>query len=170
MDQENKDKLVSAVCGLYCRACSLYIATEEDGERISTIANLLGQTVEESRCTGCHSEQLSIHCAECVIKACAEKKNVLFCAQCDEFPCERIKEFQSKAPHRAELWEALELTNKLSIEYWVKKMEQLYACEDCGTINSAYDINCRQCGKTPSNPFVQKHIDLIKKHLKMREE
>ena len=32
------DKTLAAVCGLYCEACSLYIATKEDPARLTALA------------------------------------------------------------------------------------------------------------------------------------
>lgn len=165
MDHQDENKNVAASCGLYCRSCSLYIASKEDQARLEMIAKRFNQSPEEIRCHGCHSGKVGNFCSECSIKSCAKSRGLLFCAQCDEFPCDKIKDFQSKAPHRAELWEALDLTNKLSLDYWVSHMDQLYSCEKCGTINSAYDLSCRGCGFSPSNSFVKTHFELIKNHL-----
>jgi len=35
---EESDKILAAVCGLYCEACSWFIATTEDPERLKRLA------------------------------------------------------------------------------------------------------------------------------------
>jgi len=40
MALKEPDKKLAAVCGLYCEACSLYIATTEDPARLTALAKL----------------------------------------------------------------------------------------------------------------------------------
>ena len=49
---ENEENLIgltktAAVCGLYCKACTLYIASTEDAERLSRIATQFQFTEDE---------------------------------------------------------------------------------------------------------------------------
>ena len=50
------------------------------------------------KCTGCKGpvETMAAHCQKCEIRPCAEKKGVKSCAECDEFPCEKVKAFHAK--------------------------------------------------------------------------
>lgn len=45
-----------AVCGLPCDACSIFIASHEDPERLAAIAARWGNTVEDTYCEGCRAD------------------------------------------------------------------------------------------------------------------
>ena len=154
---ETKTNLqTAAVCGLFCPACGVYQATvENDTPRLETIAKRLNQTVAETRCLGCRSDVLSLHCRECQFVSCARSKNINFCGACADFPCDPLKEFQQKAPHRAELWQNQARIADAGWEKWFEEMKQHYACGACQTLNGAYDQKCRQCGQVPANNFTR---------------
>ncbi|UCH57569.1 MAG: DUF3795 domain-containing protein [Candidatus Bathyarchaeota archaeon] len=60
-------------CGLYCGSCRYYMVEE---------------------CRGCGSEDRP----DCrLFKCCREEKELWFCTQCDDFPCENLK--KSKGLH-----------------------------------------------------------------------
>ncbi len=44
---------------------------------------------------------------------------------------------------------------------WLVEATIRHACPDCGTLNSAYDLTCRACGRDPSSPYVAEHRELI---------
>ena len=88
---------------------------------------------------------------------CAEEKNVDFCGECNEYPCEELKTFQKQYPHRIELWKNLERIKEVGFEKWYVEMIERYSCAECGAVNSAYDISCRKCGNTPSCEYVRLH-------------
>ncbi len=160
------DKTLAAVCGLYCPACTAFIATREDPGRLSALAARMGKTVEDVTCEGCRSNRRSFYCRElCTMKACAEKKGVDFCSQCDEYPCETLKTFQAAAPHRRELWSSLASIKEKGYEQWFRDMASLYACSNCGVLNSAYDLKCRSCGTVPSCEYARRHGDAVLAHL-----
>lgn len=161
----NTDFQKSAVCGLYCPACSLYIATDENGKRLEAVAAKLSQSVEDSRCGGCRSSLLSLHCRVCAFKSCASSRKISFCSQCGDYPCGDLRDFQAKMPHRAELWESLECVLREGHDKWLEKMEVDHSCAVCGTINSAYDMVCRSCGNAPASPFNARNEKAVKKHL-----
>lgn len=153
---------IAAVCGLFCGACSVFIATQEDPVRLAAIAQKLNQTVEETACNGCRSDNVSGHCSHCAFRECASQKGILFCSECSEFPCKELVDFQAKMPHRIELWESLDLIKKEGLESWHKKMITDYSCKSCHTINSAYDFSCRSCGSTPGNDYISRNEEQIK--------
>lgn len=150
----NSDISLAAVCGLFCPSCGVYQATvENDATRLEMIARRLGQTVEETRCTGCRSDALSLHCRHCAFVKCAAEKSILFCGECGQYPCEELKTFQGQAPHRAELWKNHQRIVEAGWEQWFEEMKNHYACPECNTINSAYDPACRQCSHIPSSKY-----------------
>ena len=72
------DKKLAAVCGLYCGACSWFIATAEDPERLKRLAAQRHLSEEESKCHGCRSAKRLPYCEKCKMFACAAEVD-LFC-------------------------------------------------------------------------------------------
>jgi len=163
------DKRLAAVCGLFCPACSVYIGTNEDPERLKAIAERLERPVEELLCNGCRSEKRCFYCEACNLKKCAAQKGVDFCGLCADYPCETLKIFQAEMPHRIELWKSQEMIKKAGYEKWYAEMMEHYSCPKCGTLNSAYDLKCRKCGTAPSCDYVRLHEDEIIRFLSNRK-
>ena len=169
MDQNiTPDKKLCAVCGLFCPSCAVYIATHEDPERLKTMAARSNVPVEEMECDGCRSDRLNLFCrTRCKMLKCAAGKGIDFCGGCDEYPCAELKEFQSLKPHRKELWNAQQRIKEAGWEKWFEEMIDLYSC-GCGTLNSAYDLKCRKCGKEPGSKYVGTYSDDIIKSMRDR--
>jgi hypothetical protein len=161
-------KTVAAVCGLYCEACTLFIATKEDPERLKGLAKRYQLPEEAVKCHGCRSAKRGPYCATCKMFSCAAERGIEFCVECAEYPCGDLKQFQSERPHRIELWDDLEQIKALGYERWLKNVRGNYTCPQCRTINSAYDSKCRKCGEEPSCDYVAKHKQAIEMYLKSR--
>jgi hypothetical protein len=155
--QLQPDLSLAAVCGLFCPACVIYIATHETPEKRAEIAQQRNQPVESLVCDGCRAERRYAYCASCKLYACAMEKGVDFCGLCDEYPCDDLKAFQAARPHRIELWEAQARIREAGYEQWFAEMMERYACPECGTLNSAYHLACRVCGAEPPNAYVAEH-------------
>ncbi len=162
------DKKLAAVCGLYCGACTLFIATAEDPERLSRLAALFRISEEAAACYGCRSDKRFPHCESCRMSACAADRGIDFCGECAEYPCGELKEFQAQRPHRIELWADLERIGTVGWEQWLRESEERYACPQCGTVNSAYDLKCRNRGGEPSCAYVGTHREAIEDFLTHR--
>lgn len=163
------DKRLAAVCGLFCPACTVFIGTREDPERLETIAGRVQKPVEELQCNGCRSEKRCFYCRErCKMGQCAQERGVDFCGECNEYPCGILKTFQAEAPHRIELWKSQERIKEVGYEKWYREMIDHYSCPGCHTLNSAYDLKCRNCGKEPSCDYVSQHKHVIEQYLKNR--
>ena len=158
--------VLSAVCGLYCPACTIYIGTHEDPERLQQTARRFGRPVEDLLCNGCRSDKRMFHCEEgCTFVACATEKGVEFCGECSEYPCEELKAFQAARPHRMDLWQDQQRIREIGCEQWFRGKAARYTCSECGTINSAYDFICRKCGTEPSCEYVKDHRGQIEAQL-----
>jgi hypothetical protein len=160
------DKRLAAVCGLFCKSCSIYIGSTEEPERLKPIAEQMGKKPEEIRCEGCRSETRFIYCQTCTLDKCAASRGIDFCGSCDSYPCDELKAFQAAMPHRIELWQAQQRIREAGPEKWYAEMIERYTCPKCGTINSTYDLKCRKCGQSPSCPYVAEHEEEIRKGLK----
>lgn len=165
-DTIKPNKKLSGVCGVFCESCTVYIGTKEEPARVKQLAGQLKCRPEDMECHGCRSDTLSLHCRTCNYRSCAESKNVDFCVECPEYPCDEIKDFQKQMPHRADLFEDNDIIKKDGYETWYKKMIDDNLCHECGTINSAYDLVCRKCSASPASDFVRKHKDIIEVHVK----
>lgn len=92
-----------AYCGLDCHKCDAFKATQaKDFERIEKIAERWNRelktqfTIKDIECDGCLSQRISGWCQSiCLIRPCAEERNVETCAHCTDYPCEKIEKFLS---------------------------------------------------------------------------
>ncbi len=160
------DKRLAAVCGLFCPACHVFIATREESAKLAVLAERYQKTVEELQCNGCRSDKRCFFCKTvCTMARCAASKKVDFCGACPDYPCTDLKAFQALAPHRIELWKSHQRIKEAGFEKWYDEMLLHYSCTACGTMNSAYHIACRKCGTTPSCEYVRLHRDAIEQHL-----
>jgi hypothetical protein len=155
----------TAVCGLFCPSCSIFIATKEDRGRLEEIAKQADVPVGDMECEGCRSNTRIGYCKTCEMVRCATAKGIDFCGSCEDYPCETLKEFQAVLPHRIELWQSQERIKEVGCEQWYVEMVEHYACPECGTINSAYDMACRKCGVSPSCVYVGLHQKEIARRL-----
>ncbi len=156
---------LAAVCGLFCEGCSIFIASQEDSERLALLAARLGWSVEETYCEGCRAERRTAYCRSCTMFGCAADRGLAFCGECVEYPCEDLLAFGAERPHRADIAKDLEQIGQIGAEAWMDEMRRRYACPACGTINSAYDLRCRRCGREPGNAFVDEHREVIVERL-----
>lgn len=161
MTQDAENRPFAAACGLFCPACTLYIGSREEPDRLLGIAERFGVAVEEARCHGCRSDVQSFYCRACEIRKCADEKGILFCAHCTEYPCGMLREFQASRPHRAEMFADGERIRSVGYNQWFKEVRGRYACPKCDAINSAYDLACRKCGREPGSPFAEKHGEAV---------
>jgi hypothetical protein len=160
------DKKLAAVCGLFCPACHVFIATQEDSEKLKMMSQRYQRPIEQLQCNGCRSEKRCFFCETmCFMAKCAAGKGVDFCGECADYPCSGLKEFQALAPHRIELWESHARRKEVGLEAWYAEMIEHYSCPRCKAINSAYDLKCRKCGHEPSNEYVRLHGEAIRRHL-----
>jgi len=162
------DKNLAAVCGLYCEACSWFISTTEDPERLKRLAAQRNWSVEASKCYGCRSDKRLPYCETCKMFSCAAERGIDFCGECEEYPCDDLKQFQSAMPHRIELWVNLNRIKSIGYRQWLQEVRENYMCPRCGTINSPYDLKCRKCGSEPSCNYVANHRGVIEQYLQDR--
>lgn len=116
-DLRKPDRKFAAPCGLFCPGCASFVATRHNPEWHQKLADNMNLTVEDLTCYGCKSERPSIFCRElCKMKACTTEKSIDFCGECDEYPCQVLKEFQIEMPHRIEVWESQKRIKEVGFE------------------------------------------------------
>ena len=125
-------KELAAPCGLYCGACSTYIARKRGDEEAlkamaECIAEARGQAIkpeEDLTCNGCLSSQLAIFCRQCTMRACAVEKGITHCAQCSDFPCHTITDFNNDGrSHHSEVLANVRRQQEIGIDAWLDEQE-----------------------------------------------
>ena len=130
----------------------------------------MGYPIEQLACNGCRSDKRCGYCDTCKMSKCASEKGIEFCCECSDYPCEDLKAFQTMMPHRNELWASLAQIKEIGFEKWYSQMVERYSCPECKTMNSSYDITCRNCGATPGSPYVADNKEAIIAHLAKLKE
>jgi hypothetical protein len=151
----------AAVCGLPCEACSIYIGSQEDPERLARFAARVGWDIAEAHCDGCRAEVRTPYCRTCGLYACATRRRHDFCIECEDYPCADLEAFKQERPHRIEIYDNLARIRGIGVEEWLAEARERYSCPECGTVNSAYDVKCRSCGHEPGSAYVAAHRDAI---------
>jgi len=155
-DTANKEKLVAS-CGLYCGACPMYLATQEnDEQRMASIQKEFGggpkkMSQEDLLCDGClGGGRLASFCRKCAIRESAmSKAKTQRCSECTEFACSRITDFNNDGMlHHAEVLDNLRQLGTMGIANWTKHEEDRWRCPKCRTMFSWYEPECSKC-KTP---------------------
>ncbi|MDQ2177267.1 DUF3795 domain-containing protein [Marinifilum sp. D714] len=93
---QDKDRI--AYCGVNCSTCPAYVATQRQQEKVKVrIAKLWSDEdykyeACEITCKGCHEPwgKKFRHCAECAVRECARQKLYDTCAECNEYPCNKL--------------------------------------------------------------------------------
>ena len=94
-------------CGIVCSECPGFLATQkDDDEERRKVAELWSKQYnsdikpEDINCDGClsGSERLINHGKVCEIRKCGQDKNLKNCADCDDYPCEKLNQFFEMAP------------------------------------------------------------------------
>lgn len=154
MNLQQPDIALAAVCGLYCPACSIYIAVKEDRQEfLERMAAGMNVKPGELKCEGCRSATKGVFCRDCALKSCAESRGHQFCSGCGDYPCDELKAFQQKMPHRAELWASLNRIREAGWEIWFAESRERHSCPSCQQPNGWYEMKCPRCGNEPGSPF-----------------
>ncbi|MCP4668304.1 MAG: DUF3795 domain-containing protein [Deltaproteobacteria bacterium] len=116
---------MTAPCGLDCFNCPMYLA-REDQELRTSISKKMGIPVEKAACEGCRNEKGTIGflgmSEPCNVFRCIDKKNIKFCCDCSDFPCDHLHPYADRAtqvPHNTKVFN-LCLIKKMGLEAWAK--------------------------------------------------
>ena len=123
---------MTAPCGLDCFNCHFFLA-HEDPEAMNTVKKLSEDyniPVKIMLCNGCrqHNGQIPLQkhvfgeAHRCAAYECSQSKDLEFCSDCDEFPCDKLHPYADKAgdlPHNIKVFN-LCLINKMGLEKWAE--------------------------------------------------
>jgi len=136
-------------CGMYCSVCSVQAAIKNNDQELKAkLTSVFGTSPENIVCEGCMSEKTFQFAMACPVRACTQKKNLIGCHQCDDFPCNNIKNFPIEAA-RNNILKSIPRWKELGTERWVAEQEKHFSCSKCGTLLHRYADKCSNC-QTPT--------------------
>ena len=97
-------------CGINCGKCPIYIATKNNDEKLrKETAEKWGIEIDKLHCSMCNAEEgdLFYWCTECPIRACAQEKGFKTCAECTDYPCDKLTEPFKKFPEQKRTLDAI---------------------------------------------------------------
>ena len=151
--KQGVEKMVG-ICGLYCGTCPNYLASRKnDLEQLKKISEATGIPIEEVRCDGCLSDNVFAPCVKCMhgFRECAKEKEVDWCFECPDFPCQRLEDFKdvhivNNISHHEHVIDELNNMKENGIEQWVKKQDKEGRCPQCGEVQYWSARECSYCG------------------------
>jgi hypothetical protein len=114
-----------AYCGLACDTCPIYLATLEKDitkqaemrvEIAEQLARIYGTTPKPEIITDCdrckvNNGRLFTGCSNCEIRKCAILKNMINCAYCSDYACDKLKRHFAIDPGAKERLEEIRIKN-----------------------------------------------------------
>lgn len=116
---------MTAFCGLVCESCPIHLATLETdiskqakmrvliAEELSKIYKTIPKPEIITDCDGCKVSKgrLFTGCTDCEIRKCAILKNLMNCAYCDDYACDKLKKHFAIDPGAQERLEEIRRKN-----------------------------------------------------------
>jgi hypothetical protein len=116
---------MTAPCGLDCFNCPAYLAKDNEKLR-GVISKKMGVPSEKAFCHGCRNENGTIGFLNmtqpCNVYRCLAEKDMDFCCDCSDFPCDHLHPYADKAsevPHNTKVFN-LCLIKKMGLEPWAE--------------------------------------------------
>ncbi len=116
---------MTAPCGIDCFNCPMYLAKDNQDLR-TKISQNMGIPEDKAVCQGCRSEKGTIAFQNmtepCSVYRCIENKDLDFCGDCTDFPCDHLHPYSdmaSQRPHNTKVFN-LCLIKKMGVESWGK--------------------------------------------------
>lgn len=130
MSKVTEKAQLAGVCGIFCGSCPQY----------------------PRHCHGCLSDHVAAHCKVCAndFRDCAAQKDVVWCFQCDQFPCMQLTAFldthwENGISHHVDCIEHLHRMREIGVEGWVDEAFARATCPGCGTVRPWNESAC-PCG------------------------
>ena len=131
-----KKKTEVAPCGIFCRACPSF----------------------NKSCLGCASDnrnQKRKSKWSCKIRQCCyEKKQIDYCAFCEEAPCTILNKKlisshkgDERFEYRHEIPDNLSQIKQLGIDEFITEKKKDFTCPNCGGMICFYHYRCAQCSE-----------------------
>lgn len=138
MTQHNYDEInLAGPCGFYCGTCRHYLARTK---------GLLQEKGLKHGCMGCRAQDKN--CAwvkrDCVR---LRKKQVAFCFECPDFPCDNLMKFDQRHLRDDRLSPIGNLLRikEIGAERWMEEQKEEWKCPRCGGNLCVMDGECYDC-------------------------
>ncbi|MEJ2252401.1 MAG: DUF3795 domain-containing protein [Candidatus Lokiarchaeota archaeon] len=106
-----KIKNLIAYCGINCGECDIYLAPSNLKISEDLVKKFKGMwdnvKPEDFHCDTCKGNLSLCWTEKCEIRDCCTEKKIEFCSQCNQFPCEVLKNWSKKSERYAEALERL---------------------------------------------------------------
>lgn len=116
---------MTAPCGLDCFNCPLFLAMENQELR-AAISKRMNLPFDKAFCEGCRNHNGAIPilgmAEPCNVYKCIQQKNINFCSDCSDFPCDHLHPYADRAgevPHNTKVFN-LCLIRKMGLEAWAQ--------------------------------------------------
>ena len=123
-----------APCGMNCRICIGYFGYTMSGEK------------RKMQCIGCNPSGKS--CAH-LKKYCAKlkKKEIEYCYECLDFPCEQLQKLDMKYRKRFDYSTVanLEYIRDKGMKKFLQEQEERYKCPSCQGVICVHNGKCYSC-------------------------
>jgi len=132
------DRLLIASCGMNCGTCIAYLRPK-------------------NKCVGCRidSQDKRTTRVRCVVKNCSNlaKTTSKFCYECDQFPCKRINQLDTRyrSKYRTSFIENLTMIKEKGIDNFLEFESKRRTCPNCGSVLSVHRDKCLSCEKELKN-------------------
>jgi hypothetical protein len=137
------DKKLAAVCGLFCPACTYYIGSTADSDRLKRLAERSGHTVEEIECHGCRSDKVTLYCdlqnGQCAAEGWTSAGSAPISCRPPGVPGRPASPLGIMGRPGAD--------SKAGMNSGSPKWGSIMPVT--ARLNSAYDLACRNCGANP---------------------
>ncbi len=136
-----------APCGLYCGVCGIFYAYKNNDSKLKEkLAKAYWTKPELIECEGCLSNKRFNFCDVCDIRKCCADKKLAGCYQCDEFPCNKIKNYPYPLATKYMI-NSTQVRRELGDLEWIKWEENNWKCKKCGEINFRGAKFCHKCNE-----------------------
>ncbi|ACL06367.1 conserved hypothetical protein [Desulfatibacillum aliphaticivorans] len=123
---------MTAPCGLDCFNCIYFLAHEDDAamEEVKKISEQYGTPIDVMLCMGCraHDGRIPLHQHlfgedhRCASYECVKGKELEFCGDCDDFPCDFLHPYadmSTELPHNFKVFN-LCLIKRMGVDKWAE--------------------------------------------------
>lgn len=146
-------------CGLFCGVCAILVAHRDHNQKFKerlvglyqggvagkgTLPGSQDLTIADIRCEGCLSGTRFMHCRQCEIRDCTQRKGYRGCHECQDFPCRFIDEFPMTVGKKVIL-RSIPYIRQHGLEKWALDEEARYYCPQCGQKVFRGAVRCNQC-------------------------
>lgn len=122
-EQRTDFQEMTAPCGLACFDCIVHLA-DRDTKLRALVSQQFGIPEQDIGCPGCRKVQgkCPVVPQACTVYPCAQEKDVAFCCDCSDFPCDSLHPYADQAgslPHNTKVFN-LCLIKRMGVETWAK--------------------------------------------------